>query len=319
MSQAPSNNVMQAVIQVTADASAVPAQLDQAKAEAIGKINDVGAALRTGIATAVAASAFEVGKIIGETVFETERAAKDVAELIQQQAEITERFVSDKIKELTAGLKGSGYDLIALRNNVKELADLEKQIKTERAAQGLTDTQSVESRKDLLRTQHENLQIQNVAYKDAVEALNRILELEQRRAGIASQLAGAQERSNQGREQQRLADENAALEKETRELTRENERIARDAKRSEDEERRQLQIDLREDQRRRDREARDIESAARVAKAVADAAQREMSRALAGIAQQFNTQFDLRQMTQTLEALSANVEKIANQRRAAGL
>lgn len=52
---------------------------------------------------------------------------------------------------------------------------------------------------------------------------------------------------------------------------------------------------------------------------IAEHAREAMERALSRVSQQFNSLLDLRQMTQTLEALSANVEKIANQRRAAGL
>lgn len=52
---------------------------------------------------------------------------------------------------------------------------------------------------------------------------------------------------------------------------------------------------------------------------IAEAAAKAMEQAFAKVAQGFNSLFDLRQLTQTLDALTANVDKIANQRRAAGL
>ncbi len=52
---------------------------------------------------------------------------------------------------------------------------------------------------------------------------------------------------------------------------------------------------------------------------IADEAAKAMEKAFEKVSQGFNSLFDLRQLTQTLDALTANVDKIANQRRAAGL
>jgi phage-related protein len=63
-----------------------------------------------------------------------------------------------------------------------------------------------------------------------------------------------------------------------------------------------------------------MESAKRLAEAMAEAAAKAMSSALAGVSAEFQNVFNsqLGQMSFTIEGLAANVEKIANQRRAAG-
>jgi hypothetical protein len=52
---------------------------------------------------------------------------------------------------------------------------------------------------------------------------------------------------------------------------------------------------------------------------IAEAAAKEMARALSGVASQFNSMFNLNQLTMTVNQLAANIEKIADQRKSAGL
>jgi hypothetical protein len=75
-----------------------------------------------------------------------------------------------------------------------------------------------------------------------------------------------------------------------------------------------------EDKNREEREKKEMESAKRLAEAMAEAAAKAMSSALAGVSAEFQNVFNsqLGQMSFTIEGLAANVEKIANQRRAAG-
>lgn len=75
-----------------------------------------------------------------------------------------------------------------------------------------------------------------------------------------------------------------------------------------------------EDRNREEREKKEKESAEKIAKHMAEAAAKAMSSALAGVSAEFQNVFNaqLGQMSFTIEGLAANVEKIANQRRAAG-
>ena len=76
-----------------------------------------------------------------------------------------------------------------------------------------------------------------------------------------------------------------------------------------------------EDRNRQEREKRQKESDERIAKNAADAAAREMSRMYGQITEQFSSLFNAQwqQIAFTIEGLSANVEKMANQRKASGL
>lgn len=322
MSQIPGQNKFaEAVVEITADTKPLEQGIDNAKVE-VEKLASVSGttalAMAQNLAPAVAAmvavatAALEAGKQIGELIEKT--ATKGTPDdFLYTQAE--------KLADLRK--KAEEFRKEAEKTSVKGTVD---DLLSNGRADGLLFSDRQRAVKNYNDTLNEITALESrIAESNKSKKQQKEKEQEDRKAErLAKEIAREQEASLQGVDRiiaernRKIADAQKQYGKDADPLVRAiNDRAESEINRLKTTQAEKTRL---EDQARKEREQKEKESAERVAKHMAEAAAKAMSSALASVSAEFQNVFNsqLGQMSFTIEGLAANVEKIANQRRAAG-
>ena len=322
MSQIPSANTFaQAQVEVTANTEPLKQGIAEAKQE-LGSLGEAGTSAGTMTATGLAAAAaaavavgqaaYQAGVEIGNLLEKQLNNGKDSDFFLSQKEEL--EGLRRKLKEFRD--QANDKSLIANLDDVLSTGKPEGFMYSDRAAavKGYNDTANEIARieqKNREQKEAEEKQKEQEKAERKKKALER--EIEQTRIGSLEgedQIrARAEMRKKQAREQYGNDADGLIREIEKSAQSDINKFMTTQA----------VKKGI-EDKNREEREKKEMESAKRLAEAMAEAAAKAMSSALAGVSAEFQNVFNsqLGQMSFTIEGLAANVEKIANQRRAAG-
>lgn len=322
MSQIPGQNKFaEAVVEISADTTPLQQGVQQAKTEVeslgeTGKQTGLDMALNWAPAAAamlaVASAALEAGKQIGDLIEKSANKGTPDDFLYTQSeklADLKKKAEEYRKEAEKTSISGTIDDLLSNgRSDGKLYSDRQRAVKNYNDT--LNQIQELENRQ---QSQLENKQ-QDKDEKEAKRKADR----------LARDLAREQESSLQGVDKI-IAERDRKISDAQKQYGADADPLVRQIAANAESEINRFKTNQAikkglEDQAREEREKKEKESAEKIAKHMAEAAAKAMSSALSGISAEFQNVFNaqLGQMSFTIEGLAANVEKIANQRRASG-